>query len=597
MMASYTRLGSYMLSCELAADPLGKVHRGLSLSGSAFERHHLIRTFSDEAVEAGLGAKVAEMQRVAGILTGSRGFGGTCHIEAGRPPVVVSDYIPGRSLAQVLRKTREEQIPLGVDHSLAVIQGLSQSLLTLAGKDLHHGSLSPHSIWVSFEGSTQVVDAAYAGAVAAILPRAKQLEAALAPYRNPALGAGLQQDLFALGAILYEMLTLEKLPTRDAIPGALAKATLKAAQEDGPFPPEIAGLLARVLTEGQPFASMGDFNKELERILYDGDYSPTTFNMAFYMHTLFREESDQDAQSIKADQNADFTPFLPSDAGSRSMLVGADGQSRTKAFVIGGAVVLALFGFMGRSLYLNNKRTEDLQEKIAGLQREKAANDNKLLDLTKQEEAQKVLQEQLTKKATEAKTSEERAKAKKDLEESKAKAEELSRQKDEALKKKQELATASNTIVQNAQHATPPPAPAPAPAPAPVKQEPAPAPAPAPAQVVAAPPQAAAPAAQDVAETAPTLTNRKNPVMPRLATKALLPPNLRDTEIKVMLKVFVDAQGHPVKVVILQGVSGPFGYNDAAQNAALGSGFNPGTRNGKPAPAWLTLEYNFGRPR
>jgi len=120
-------------------------------------------------------------------------------------------------------------------------------------------------------------------------------------------------------------------------------------------------------------------------------------------------------------------------------------------------VLAILFGLMGRSLYINNKRTEDLQNKIADLQREKAANDNKIQDITKQEEAQRQIQEQLSKKATEAKTVEERAKAKKDLEESRARAEELARQKDEALKKKQELTNAGNTIA--AQNA-PKPAPA-----------------------------------------------------------------------------------------------------------------------------------------
>jgi len=39
-----------------------------------------------------------------------------------------------------------------------------------------------------------------------------------------------------------------------------------------------------------PFESGAAFTSELESILYDGDYSPTTFNMGFFMHTLFRDE-------------------------------------------------------------------------------------------------------------------------------------------------------------------------------------------------------------------------------------------------------------------------------------------------------------------
>ena len=592
-MASYTRLGSYMLSSDLAADPIGKIHCGLSLVGSAFDRHHLIRTFSDEIIEAGFASKIPEAQRIAGLLAGSRGFGANYHLETGRAPFVVCDYIPGRSLAQVLRKTREEQIPLGVDHSLSVIQGIAQSLITLASKDVHHGALSPHSIWVTFEGATQIIDAPFAGVLAGLLPKAKNLEAALAPYRSATAKTGLAADLFALGAILYEMLTLEKLPAREGIPAALAQASLKAAQEEGPIPAEIASLLHHLLLDGQSFATMADFNRELERVLYDGDYSPTTFNMAFFMHTLFREESDQDAQAMKADQGADYTPFLPSDGGSRSLLVASDGTSRVKYFVYAGAAVLVLFGLMGRSLYMTNKHTEELQAQLAGLQREKAANDNKILDITKQEEAQKLLQDQLSRKATDAKTAEERNKAKKDLEEAKAKAEELGRQKDEALKKKQELTTASNTIVQNAQKPAqqPPPAPAPAPAPAvaiaqPTPQAPAAQPAPAPAA-----------ATQEAVETVASFTNRAIPNAPHVANKAFLPAGLRDQDIKVAVRVFVDAQGRPLKVTIVKGVDGPFGFNDAAQKAALDSGYAPATRNGKPVTGWMNVEYNFGKPR
>jgi hypothetical protein len=96
-------------------------------------------------------------------------------------------------------------------------------------------------------------------------------------------------------------------------------------------------------------------------------------------------------------------------------------------------------------------------------------------------------------------------------------------------------------------------------------------------------------------ETPPTFTNRVAPVVPRLVNKNFLPSNLRDNEIKVFLRIFVDAQGHPVKVVITQGVPGPFGYNDSAQKAALDSSYAPATRNGKPVTGWLTVEYNFGR--
>ena len=59
----------------------------------------------------------------------------------------------------------------------------------------------------------------------------------------------------------------------------------------------------------------------------------------------------------------------------------------------------------------------------------------------------------------------------------------------------------------------------------------------------------------------------------------------------------MDEQGRPLKVLITSGVEGPFGYNESAQASAMGSTYAPGTRNGKPAKAWLNLSYNFGTPK
>ena len=226
--------------------------------------------------------------------------------------MIAADYVPGRSLAQMLEKAKQEQIPLGVDHSLSVVQGLAQALIQLHNKGLAHGILSPHSVWVSFEGATHILDAPFAAILGGLLAKCPVIEASIARYRRPDADP-FRQDLFSLGAIFYELLTFEKLPAQDQIPAALSRATLKAAQENGPVPPEILELLKRLLMVSQPFENATGFGTELERVLYDGDYSPTTFNMAFFMHTLFREENDLDTQAVKADQAADFSAYVLAD--------------------------------------------------------------------------------------------------------------------------------------------------------------------------------------------------------------------------------------------------------------------------------------------
>ena len=564
-MASYTRLGSFLLADALATPPWGRIHRAIAITGSAFERHLLLCAYSDELLAAGLAARGQEIQRVAAQLGAARGFGANYQFEARKAPYMTCDYLPGRTLAQVLDKAREEQIPLGVDHALTVLQSVAQSLILMHDKDVRHGSLSPHSLWVGFEGSTQILDAPAGAVIQALLPKAPALNAALAPYRCPGAANPFQSDLFALGAIFYELLTLEPLPAGPATAEALHRATLKAAQEDEGIPAEILGLLKRLVMVDPAFTSAAEFNRALEKVLYEGDYSPTTFNMAFLMHTLFREENEGDAQAMKQEQAANYAQYLPP-AGSPAPK--AKGSNRAVYVLLGVVVVLvaALFGgFFYRSSQSNRQQALELQSmqaKLATFQREKEANDAKLAEIAKQEEAQKTLEDMFGKQAEEGATQEARAAAKRDLEAARQKTKDLAKQRADALKEKQKLAQQAPTAAPVRAAVPAPPAPAPAP----------------------------------VQDALPVVTHQGSPQIPRVA-KESLPANLQDAEIKVALKVFVDAAGRPLKVVILKGVDGNTSFNDSAQNAALASTYTPGSKNGKPASGWLNMEFNFGKPK
>jgi len=583
-MASYNRLGSFLLAEVLATNPGGTVVRAVATAGGAFQRHHLLRTFSDDLLEAGLGSRWGEAQRQANQLAGVRGVGANYRFESGKPACVVCDYIPGRSLATVLDRTRNEQIPLGVDHALTVLQSVAQAIIQMHDKNIHHGSLSPHSVWVGFEGATQILDAPYGAVIQGLLPKAPPLQAALAPYRAAAAAAAnaFQQDLFALGAMFYELLTLEQLPAGPGIPAALAGATLKAAQEEARIPAEVLGMLKRLLLVAAPFASAAEFSGTLERVLYDGDYSPTTFNMAFLMHTLFRDESEQDAQAVKHEQGANFTPYLPPPpaAAGPGQARPARAASRTGTYLLAGGVVVALCGVGGmfvlyqQSNHQHQLEQQSLQAKLAAFQREKEANDARLADIAKQEEAQKTLEEMFGKQAEQGATQAARAAAMQELEAARLKTKDLARQRAEVMKEKQKLSQqAPVPLARPLPPALPAPAAAPVPAPAP------------PAAVAAAP-----------AEAPPVITQKTAPQPPQ-GTRESLPAALQQTNLRVALKVFVDAAGRPQKVVIVKGVEGNYGYNDSAQNAALASSYAPASRNGKPAAGWLDLEYDFGKPK
>lgn len=614
-MANYTRLGSYLLAGELTADPIGRIHRGIVTVGGNFDRHVLVRTFFEEILGAGFAPKLGEASKILPQLGGSKAFGMNYRIETGNPPHVVCDYVPGRSLAQLLDKAKHEQIPFGVDHALSVLQGIAQGIIQLHGKGLSHGLLSSHSVWVSFEGAAQILDAPFSGILHGLMPKLPVTQTSLQSYIKEGLNP-LQQDFHSLGAILYELLTLDRLPTMGDPAPFVQRATLKAAQEDTPVPAEIQNLMMRLLGLAQPFDSVNAFNAELERVLYDGDYSPTTFNMAFFMHTLFREENDKDGAAVKTEQADNYSAYamVASGEGRGGEAHAVDFaqeevKSKNKILYFGGAaaaVVILILGYFAIRTKPEDPEVTRIKREYALLQQKQAELEAQQASVGAAQSASKEAQAKLEKQKAEAKSLKEQEALQKQIEEQKAKQEELAAKQrtiEEEKRKAAAVAAEAQRAMVAAKATPPPPAPKPEP-PKPTPAAPAPATAAAPAPTPAeaprptpppAPTPVPAPAATTAApvvveETQVRFISQAQPVFPIRAQQAKWEAAKPHT---VRLRVFVDASGKPQKVNVVQSVPGPWGFDEAATDSAMRSTYAAATRDGKPVAGWMEYSVTF----
>ena len=89
---------------------------------------------------------------------------------------------------------------------------------------------------------------------------------------------------------------------------------------------------------------------------------------------------------------------------------------------------------------------------------------------------------------------------------------------------------------------------------------------------------------------------------PRVTLNAVqrnfLPSSQRNTDLKLQVRVFVDAQGRPLKAQVTSGgVDSRLPYAESAREAALQSTYRPATRGGKPVPGWATVSYSFRTPK
>lgn len=562
---AYTRMGNYLLASELSADPLGGIHRGVTTQGPVLDHNFLIRSFSQEIQDAGLSEKGEDIERAIGSLSSARGLGTGYRMETAAPAHLAWDYLPGRSLAQLIEKTRQEQIPLGIDHALSITQGVCQGLLQMRSRGLAHGVLSPHSIWVSFEGATQIADAPVAPTICTLLAKCPTLAKAMGPYRPTKAASAFLIDLYALGAMFFELLTLEQLPAQDLIPAALADATLKAAQDEAPIPAEIQAFLARLLLVGQPFESSEELTSSLESVLYDGDYSPTTFNMAFFMHTLFREENEQDTLAMKEDQSTDFTPYLPTLGEANSAPVDRGKMIRWAS--LGGVALILVVGGLVYNNHRANVRNAALQAELKSLRDADAVQAYIQGELRKQEARQQEIEVELKQKLQEEKKAEEKARIEKALEESRKRTQELAKAREEAQREQERLRRRQEQLAaKSRQTATPTPAPA-------QTATPAPAPAPAP------------PAQSSEAQ----FLN----AVPARYPQAAIRLNAASQDRSVTVKVYVDSMGRPQKTIVVSGVPGSYGFDDAAVEAAKASTYRPASQNGRSVPGWVTKTYAF----
>jgi len=305
---SKERYGRFVLQFEDARTSAGSLFRAVQLGPAGYERH--VQLFRSEMLSAEVAQRVAD-----GLKSGlqvqhaqiARGF------EAGRidkTAFAASELFEGRSVGALLERSSAERHPFAADHALLIASKAAAALEAAQAKKQIHGFLIPEFIHVSHDGEVSVRGFGLSPRILRDANCVGVREAGfLAPEVEGNAPLDIRADVFSLGAQLFEMLTGLPLPRNQSLAAALEAARVQSPGSDGSLiPAALANLLTQSLAEdpGRRFKDAAQFKKAVDTLLFSGDYSPTTFNLAFFMHTLFRDEGDQDAALIKAERNADY---------------------------------------------------------------------------------------------------------------------------------------------------------------------------------------------------------------------------------------------------------------------------------------------------
>src|SRR4029079_7678725 len=147
--------------------------------------------------------------------------------------------------------------------------------------------------------------------------RAEEEQLYLAPEQAAGGVGDTRSDLFSVGALLFQMLTGEAFfqggREIDIAKRVADAKLLHPTTDDDALPKPIRDILKKSLTQDPAtrFAEIQEMRKGVDTLLFSGDFTPTTFNLAFFMHSLFRDDIDRESRRLKEEREASHDEPLP----------------------------------------------------------------------------------------------------------------------------------------------------------------------------------------------------------------------------------------------------------------------------------------------
>jgi TonB family protein len=628
----FERLGSYILFKRLDTYALGEIWRAARIEGGSISPlvalHKLTGGDRDALAESAAaaaafisqlgGATVVKSQRIE-LVDGI--------------PLVSHEYGAGRSLRHIVDRARAAAPapqPIPTDQAIGITERLTASLdylsgMKIDGKRLTHGALIPHFVWIVEDGDVRVAGQQLAKGFLKSIEKNPGVARELGVWVAPEIRSGGEptkaSDVYSAGAIFFLLLTGQEPPDSTAsLEGVLG--TAKLAQGGEPLPPEIAAVLRRSLapTPADRYPGAAEMHEAVAKLLEMGRYAPTTFNLAFYLHTLLRKEMEGEAVESEKESKVNLEPYLAELAPPAAVVIPiaavaersgptfgtAIAEPKSKLPYVAGVTALAVVAgaiafYIASGRQKNEQTAQSAPVPAVGKQAaiapvmaaapaatSTATEDPDVRKKALEEEINKKLQDELLKLQTDYNK-------------------QLQTQK-QMVPTAAPPATAATTPVPKAVAAesTPPPsaerldesrrppvaARTETVAPVPV-QPAAPQPTPAVTTAAAAAPPPAAPeiregdlVASGELDQIPRIVRQVPPQYPPLAVRQRI-------EGTVLLSALINENGSVADVKVLRGDARKIGFDEAAIQAVRSFSFTPPMKNGKRVKTWFPVPFRF----
>ncbi|WP_426753128.1 protein kinase domain-containing protein [Myxococcus sp. Y35] len=230
---------------------------------------------------------------------------------------IAMEYVAGRDVRTMLERYRRRKEIMPTAQAVFIASKICDGLdyahrkKDARGQDLHiiHRDVSPQNVLISYEGEVKVIDFGIAKAA----NRSQKTQAGILKgkfgYMSPEQVRGMpidrRSDIFAVGVLLYEMLTGEKLFVGESDFSTLEKvrnADVPLPSEFNPsIPPGLEKVVLKALTREPEdrYQWASDMAEDLMRFLLAGDAIYSAKHLSAYMKEAFAEDMLREAEKME----------------------------------------------------------------------------------------------------------------------------------------------------------------------------------------------------------------------------------------------------------------------------------------------------------
>jgi tetratricopeptide (TPR) repeat protein len=236
---------------------------------------------------------------------------------------IAMEYVKGKDLRTVLQHSKSLHHPPSIGQVLLMINQICSGLdyahrkKDLNGENLNlvHRDISPQNILVSYEGEVKLVDFGIAKAASHSSETRTGFIKGKLSYLSPEQAWGKpvdrRTDIFALGIILYEMLTGYKLFKGENEFSTLekireAKVEPAPSKLNGRVSPELEAIILKALAKEPEnrFQSAAELQMVIEDHMSQKGYDFSTVRLTQYLRGLFAADIQKDIERFRAAEGA-----------------------------------------------------------------------------------------------------------------------------------------------------------------------------------------------------------------------------------------------------------------------------------------------------